>query len=255
MRSVFITGANQGIGYYMARQFLDDGENVSVYDVDTEQLEVLKAQFPEQLHVIKGDLRDANSVSKAIEHTAERFGKVDYAIHNACVCPFGEFENISDNDYRNTLDVNFYGAIHLCRAVIPIMKKQKFGKVFFTSSAIGITGFSNISSYASSKGALETLAKCLGLEYQDKGISFHIMHPPLTRTQSAKPLPIPEEMKEEPEKVGRNLAVQISKNKDKFIVCSSKTLSFQTRMMYLFPVTMGRFLDKGAKKMMANKKQ
>ncbi len=248
MKNVIITGANEGIGYYMLRQFLEDGKNVAVLDINIEQLEPLHAQYPGQLFTAKGDARDAQFVRDTVLETRNKFGAIDYAIHNACYCPFADFEMLHDEEYDKTFAVNYYGAINLSRAVLPVMRKQKSGKVFFTSSAIGITGFCGISSYASSKGALETLAKCMILEYRDSGISFHILHPPLTKTRSAEPLPVPGEMKADAELVGRGLAKHIDKNK--FIICHSSTLLFQTKLMYLFPIKMGKFLDRGLKKLM-----
>jgi len=115
-------------------------------------------------------------------------------------------------------------------------------------SAVGVTGFPDISAYASSKGALETLAKCLDLEYHDMGIRFHILHPPLTKTKSAEPLPIPQQMKVEPELVGRGLAKRIDGRQ--FVICHNRALQLQLRMMYLFPMAMGKLLTKGAKKWM-----
>jgi NAD(P)-dependent dehydrogenase (short-subunit alcohol dehydrogenase family) len=248
MKSVMITGANEGIGYHMVRQFLEDGKNITVIDINTEQLEPLITHYPGRLFAEKGDVRNAGFVFDAARRALDRFGAIDYAIHNACYCPFGDFEMLRDEEYFNTFAVNYYGAINLCRAVLPIMRKQKSGKVFFTSSAIGITGFSNISPYASSKGALETLAKCLGLEYQDSGVSFHILHPPLTKTRSAEPLPVPENMKLDAGVVGRGLAKRVDRNR--FVICHSNVLLLQTRIMYLFPVKMGKFLNKGVKKLM-----
>jgi len=248
MKNVIITGANEGIGYHMVRQFLEDGKNVAVIDININQLEPLHAQYPGRLITARGDVCDEDFVYDTVLGAINKFGAIEYAIHNACYCPFSSFETLHNEEYYKTFAVNYYGAINLCRAVLPIMKNQKSGRVFFTSSSIGITGFSGISSYASSKGALETFAKCMGLEYQDSGISFHILHPPLTKTRSAEPLPIPEEMKVDAELVGRGLAKRIDNNK--FIICHSNALLFQTKIMYLFPVKMGKFLDKGLKKLM-----
>ncbi len=251
MKSVLITGANEGIGYHMARQFLADGKNVAVLDLHIEQLEPLFAEYPGRLFTVKGDVRDARCVNDMVSRALDKFGVIDYAVHNACYCPFADFETLNDEEYHRTFAVNYYGAVNLCRAVLPVMKKQQSGSVFFTSSAVGITGFSGISSYASSKGALEALAKCLALEYQDSGVSFHILHPPLTKTRSAAPLPVPEKMKADAGLVGSGLAKRIGK--DRFILCHSRSLLFQTRLMYLFPVAMGNFLSKGVKKLMAEK--
>ncbi len=248
MKSVFITGANEGIGYFMICQFLEEGKNVSVLDINIDQLESLRTQYPSKLLAVKGDVSSIECVDKAVQLALIKFGKIDYAIHNACHCPFADFEKMRYEDYYSTFAVNYFGAINLCRTVLPVMKKQNSGRVYFTSSAVGITGFPGINSYASSKGAIETLAKCMSLEYQDSCISFHILHPPLTKTRSAEPLPIPEDFKVSAEVVGRGLAKRIDSKK--FIICHNNSLLFQTRMMYMFPVAMGKFLNNGAKKLM-----
>jgi len=103
-------------------------------------------------------------------------------------------------------------------------------------------GFVNISPYASSKGALEGLAKCLNIEYKESGITFHILHPPLTKTKSSAPLPVPNEFMADPVKVGTGLAKRLKSNR--FIICHSFAQKVQTHLMYLFPVSFGRFLSK-----------
>ena len=138
--------------------------------------------------------------------------------------------------------MNYYGALRLTRAVIPHMKNKNNGKIIFTSSGVGIMGFVNISPYASSKGAIESLAKCLNIEYQEFGITFHIYHPPLTRTKSSSPLPVPNEFMADPVKVGKGLAKNI--NKKSFIICHSFSQKLQIMMCYLFPIKIGKLLSK-----------
>jgi len=151
-------------------------------------------------------------------------------------------EQTSEEIFHNVMDVNFYGALHLSQVVLPYMKNQKNGKVIFTSSGVGTMGFVNISPYASSKGAIESLAKCLNVEYQEYGISFHIFHPPLTRTKSAEPLPVPKEFMAEPQKVGVGLSKHI--NKKSFIICHSFGQKIQTMACYLFPIKLGKLMSK-----------
>ena len=90
----------------------------------------------------------------------------------------------------------------LLPVICDVWKKAGKGKVIFTSSGVGIMGFPDISPYASSKGAIGSLAKCLNLEYMDKGIRFQLIHPPLTRTRSAAPLPVPRDFMADPKAVG-----------------------------------------------------
>ncbi|HIX59034.1 MAG TPA: SDR family oxidoreductase, partial [Candidatus Blautia gallistercoris] len=126
--------------------------------------------------------------------------------------------------------------------ILPYLQAQRKGKVIFTSSGVGITGFPGLAPYVSSKGALEALAKCLNLEYASDGISFHIFHPPLTRTRSSAPLPIPGEFMADPKKVGYDLAKHLSSRR--FLICHSFGQKIQTLACYLFPLKMGRLLSK-----------
>jgi NAD(P)-dependent dehydrogenase (short-subunit alcohol dehydrogenase family) len=252
VKTLILTGGNEGIGYYMVKRWLKKGNCAAVLDLNCDNLEILKKIFPETLLFFKCDVCDKESVKSAINQTCDHFGTIQYAVHNACLCLFKSFDEQSREDYDRVMNVNFYGAINLAEGVIPFMKAQKQGKVFFTSSGVGVTGFINISSYASSKGAIESLAKCLNIEYAGSGISFHILHPPLTNTRSASPLPVPVEFKESPEKVGSGFIKNIEKNK--FIITPSFGNTVSVKLSYLFAVPMGRMLVKMTRKARNNSK-
>ena len=111
-----------------------------------------------------------------------------------------------------------------------------------TSSGVGVTGFAGISPYASSKGAIESLAKCLAIEYADWGITFHLFHPPLTHTASSAPLPVPKEMMASPEAVGKGLARHMGDQS--FVICHSFSQRLQTGLCYHFPLAMGRMMSR-----------
>lgn len=241
MKNIIITGAAQGIGYFLVKQLLIDKYNVTVLDMDIDNLSDLSKQWPSLLTLVC-DVRDSDRVKSCVKESILKFGSVDCVIHNACICTFESMRNTDENTFRDVFDVNYFGALHLAQAVLPYMIKQKSGKVIFTSSGVGVTGFMNISPYASSKGAIESLAKCLNIEYQNDGISFHIFYPPLTRTKSSEPLPVPKEFMASPEAVGSGLAKNI--NKKSFIICHSMGQKIQTIICYLFPIKMGKIMSK-----------
>jgi NAD(P)-dependent dehydrogenase (short-subunit alcohol dehydrogenase family) len=242
MGRVLISGANQGIGFYIAKQLLTDGNIVAVLDIETDGLIKLAEEYPERLFIFKCDVSSAEETNAAVAEAAKILNGIDCAVHNACKCTFAAMENTTDETYRSVFDVNYFGALNIARAAVPVMKKQGRGRIIFTSSGVGIMGFVNISPYASSKAAIESLAKCLNIEYQGSGITFHIFHPPLTKTKSSAPLPVPQEFMADPEKVGTGLAKRMFKNK--FIICHSFGQSIQTKMAYLFPLAMGKLLSK-----------
>lgn len=241
MKNIIILGANEGIGYWMAKKLLEEGHNVGIFDICTDNLENLKIQYKEQLLVMNCDAKSNTDVETAVTAFVRKYERIDIAVHNACKCTFDLMEETSEEIYRDVLDVNYFGALRLTKNVVKYMKETG-GKIIFTSSGVGVMGFTKISPYASSKGAIESLAKCMNIEYKKYNISFHLFHPPLTNTNSASPLPVPNEFKAVPEKVGTGLAKNI--NKKSFIICHNFSQKVQTIGCYMFPLKMGKLMSK-----------
>lgn len=243
MRSVlFITGGNNGIGFFTVKQWLEDGGKAAVLDLAIDNLEPLQAEYPNSLLLAVCDVSDEEAINATVRKVLDTFGKIDIAVHNACICPFKNLNELTLDNYRRVMDVNFIGAVILAKAVLPSMLERESGRICFTSSGVGVTGFVNISSYASSKGAIEAFARCMRLEYKGTGVSFHILHPPLTDTKSSAPLPVPREFKASAEKVGRGFARRLGKRK--FVIASSGGDTISVRMSYQFPLMMGGLLAK-----------
>lgn len=251
MMNILITGANQGIGYFMAVELLREGHNVTVLDTDDSELLMLQHEYGQRIFPIVCDARDCDAMQTAVRSSIERFGGIDIAVHNACMCTFESMAKTPIETYRQVMDVNYYGALRLAKIVVPYMVQAAKGRVIFTSSGVGVTGFYNITPYASSKGAIESLAKCLLQEYKGTGVSFHLMHPPLTQTDSSAPLPVPKEMKAKPEIVGTGLARRM--NKKSFVICHSPGQQFQIKLSYLFPLKLGGMMTMMTKRAQQSK--
>lgn len=246
MQNIIMIGADQGIGYHMAHQFLEDGNRVAVLDIKSDQISKLQTIYKDTLFVAYADAADENSLKVAIQAAIKRFGVPNIAIHNACICTFKSEPDTDYEVYQQVMNINYFGALRLAKLVLPEMRKAGEGKIIFTSSGVGVTGFGNISPYASSKGAIEALAKCLDIENEAFGITFHIMHPPLTDTASSEGLPVPKEFKADAEKVGRGLAKNI--NSKKFVICHSFIQTLQMSLCYRHPLRMGKMMWKMAQR-------
>lgn len=238
MSNIVISGANEGIGFHMAKALLEAGHRVAVLDIALDGASVLAETHPGSCLCIKADVRDFAALERAVAEAASSFGGIDAAVQNACLCPFEIFSDGSDEVYLSSYYVNFLGAVHLARAALPHMNEG--GRIAFTSSGVGVTGFPSLSAYASTKGAIEALAKCLRLEYPQ--YSFHILHPPLTRTRSSSPLPLPKEFMSTPYVVGRGLARRLFSRR--FIICHSVAQKLQTLLCYLAPLSLGSLMAK-----------
>ena len=109
MANIVIVGANQGIGYHMAKRLLELNHSVVVLDIDISNIRQLQPRYPETLLPIVVDARRLSDIENGVKQAAGRFGSIDIAIHNACRCTFMS-EPDSDYDvYRDVMDVNFYG--------------------------------------------------------------------------------------------------------------------------------------------------
>ena len=246
MAHILIVGANQGLGYYIVKRLLATGHSVSVLDVNTNHLASLQKEYPERLFSMIADAQNLASIQDGVSQSIKIFGNIDAAIHNACFCTFENEQNSDYTMYQKAMNVNFFGALRLAKTVLPYMRKAQKGRIIFTSSGVGITGFANISPYASTKGAIESLAKCLEIENAAYGISFHLFHPPLTNTASAQGLPVPKEFKADPQTVGYGLADHLWSKK--FVICHSFIQELQIRFSYRHPLFIGRLMTKMTKR-------
>lgn len=239
---MLITGANKGIGYYMVKSWIEKGNKSIVLDINCDEIDKLKEQYYNHLMTFICDVSDEKSVQECIEKAINNYKTVDIAVHNACICVFEDVENHSIQEYNRIYEVNFLGAVNITKAVLPYMKKQGKGRICYTSSGVGVTGYINISGYSASKGAIEAFVKCMIMENLENDISFHILQPPLTNTESSSPLPVPEEFKADPQKVGYGFMKRIFKRS--FVIAPSFIDGISVKMSYCFPRLMGKLLVK-----------
>ena len=113
MANIILTGGNQGIGYFMAEKFLQNGDCVAVLDLENDNLRELKKEYPGRLLDCICDMRDAGGVVETVNRIAASFQTIDIAIHNACRCTFDSMADTADEIYQEVFDVNYFGALRL----------------------------------------------------------------------------------------------------------------------------------------------
>lgn len=206
---VVITGANNGIGLYMAATLLEDGYRVAALDLSGDNFITLREKYPGCALFYRCDVTSDDEVNAAIDGVLRQWQSIDVLVNNACIALFSPFEDKSIEDIRREFDVNYFGYVRTIKAVLPYMKAKKKGIIHNVSSSVGFTGYAGISGYTSTKGAIEALTRTLRLELRGYGIVVNVMHPTITNTKSASPLGLPEEAMAKPEEVGRKLARKI----------------------------------------------
>lgn len=177
----FITGASRGMGYEFARCALERGHRVVA---TARRPEGLRARFGdnERLCAIALDVTDTDSIDRAVAHACDAFGTIDVLINNAGFGIFGALEETSDAETRAIFDTNFFGPLNLIRAVLPIMRQARSGRIINIASMAGFAPDPGGVLYDSSKAALISASEALGLELAEFGIQTMAVCPGMFRT-------------------------------------------------------------------------
>ena len=179
----FITGASSGFGMAFAEFALERGDHVVATARSVSKLEALVACAPERVLAVKLDVTKAADIQPAIDAALRRFGRIDYLFNNAGYGIVGALEETSDAELRAILDTNFFGAVAVTRAVLPVMRAQRGGAIVNISSMGGQMSFEGVGAYSASKFALEGMSEALALEVKAFGIKVLIVEPGAFRTE------------------------------------------------------------------------
>jgi NAD(P)-dependent dehydrogenase (short-subunit alcohol dehydrogenase family) len=132
--------------------------------------------------VLPLDITNAAELSAAIAATMQRFGRIDVLVNNAGFAQLGAFECVSDADVRAQFETNVFGTMSVTRAVLPIMRAQRSGRILNMSSMAGYIGGTHYAAYAASKFALEGFSESLAAELAPFGIFVTMLEPGFFRT-------------------------------------------------------------------------
>jgi NAD(P)-dependent dehydrogenase (short-subunit alcohol dehydrogenase family) len=183
-----ITGAGRGIGAEIARAALANGDKVVATARKLGQLQDAFAGVdPERIALVELDVADEAQAAPAIAAAVERFGRIDVLVNNAAYGLLGRLEEVSSADIAQQFAVNVHGVMHMLRAVLPTMRRQRGGHIMNISSIAGITGFDGASVYCASKYAIEGLTASLALEVAPLGIKVTAVEPGFFRTEFLDP--------------------------------------------------------------------
>lgn len=181
----FITGAASGFGHAFAEHALAQGHNVVATARDVGRLAALVALAPDRVLATPLDVDVAGAAEAAVQAAVARFGRIDVLINNAGYGVVGALEETPDAELRALMNTNFFGAMAVTRAALPVLRAQKSGAIVNISSLGGQLSFSGFSAYSASKFALEGASEALAQEVAPFGIKVLIVEPGQFRTQLA----------------------------------------------------------------------
>ena len=181
----FITGTSSGFGQAFAEHALAQGHNVVATARRTETLEGIVAKAPDRVLPLKLDVTRPDAAKVTVEAAIARFGRVDVLVNNAGYGIVGAFEETPDDEQRAQMETNFFGAMNVTRAALPVLRAQRSGAIVNISSLGGQLSFAGFSAYSASKFALEGASEALALEVAPFGIKVIVVEPGQFRTAFA----------------------------------------------------------------------
>ncbi len=184
-RVVLVTGAGRGIGRTIAETFAREGASVVALDVGSDDLRRLESDLAARGTTVVpavADVRDATAVQAVVDATVERWGRVDVLVNNAGINVEGRLEELDAADWDRCFEVNVRGTFATCRAVAPVMKRQRSGRILNAASFAAIVPSIGASAYAASKAAVAQFTRTIAGELGPWGITANSYAPGMIPT-------------------------------------------------------------------------
>jgi len=182
-RVAIVTGGAQGIGLAVAERFVASGAKVVLWDIDEALLAKARAQIGAAATTARVELTDEAQVAQAAQAVLAAHGRIDILVNNAGITGGnGPTWELAPDVWRRTVDVNLVAPYLTCRAVVPAMLSQGYGRIVNVASVAGKEGNPNASHYSASKAGLIALTKSLAKEVATKGIVVNAVSPAAART-------------------------------------------------------------------------
>ena len=188
-----VTGAGMGVGKGIAQRLAAEGAVLALWDMDVEAVRKLSGELDptgSRAAPFKVDVTNEAEVKAAVEDTVARFGRVDILVNNAGISRHKTLDEMTVELFELVLKVNLTGPFLCCKAVAPVMRAQKYGKIVNIASLGGRTGRPGVGvNYAASKAGLIGVTKCLAKELGPSNIYVNAVCPGPILTDQTRQYP------------------------------------------------------------------
>ncbi len=181
-RVAVITGASYGLGEAMAQRLVKEGARVVICARGEEQLNRTAQALGPNALPIQADVSKASDITRLFDRTVKQFGKLDILVNNAGSYHLSQGLGLSDEEWQDNLDINLFSVIRCSRLAIPLMQKQKWGRIVNISSIYGKQPNAGLIDYNTTKAAVICLTKTLADELAKENILVNAVCPGPTHT-------------------------------------------------------------------------
>ncbi len=188
-----VTGAARGLGRAIAQRLSEDGVLVAAWDLNVEGAQETAALIREQGRraiACGGDASSPSDIAAALEQTRDELGRVSILVNNAALSPFCKFEDLTEEAFDKLIAINLKGPFLCCKAMVPDMVEDGWGRVINISSSSAQTGAKSMAHYVASKGGVIGLTKALAQEYATAGVTFNNVPPNFVDTPGLRNAPV-----------------------------------------------------------------
>ena len=181
-RVAVITGASYGLGEAIAQRLIKEGARVVICARGEEQLNRTAQALGPNALAIRADVSKAADIEQLFDRTVQQFGKLDILVNNAGWYHLSQGLGLSDEEWQDNLDINLFSVIRCSRLAVPLMQKQKWGRIINISSIFGKQPCPGLIDYNTTKAAVLCLTKTLADELAKENILVNAVCPGPTRT-------------------------------------------------------------------------
>jgi 3-oxoacyl-[acyl-carrier protein] reductase len=185
-RMAIVTGGSYGIGKACAAVLAESGMDIAILSRKRKEgLETIEeiSKFGTKVIHIETDVSDKEQVRRSVAQVSDEFRRVDILVNNAgIVTPVKYFFEQADEDWDRVIKVNLYGTFYMMKEVVPMMIKQRYGRIVNITSVLARSGSCGRANYVASKSAVELLTMTAAMELGEYGITVNVVRPGLTLT-------------------------------------------------------------------------
>jgi 3-oxoacyl-[acyl-carrier protein] reductase len=186
-KNAVITGAAQGFGLAISKRFASSGANLFLIDKDETELNVAKETKEIKNSVSQtytGDITNFEEIKSTINSIIQNYSNIDIFVNNAGIAgPSFKTWEYPQNDWKSVVDIDLNGTFNCCKAVVPFMIKQNYGRIVNIASIAGKEGNPNASAYSAAKAGVIALTKSLGKELAEYNIAVNCVTPAAAKTR------------------------------------------------------------------------